>query len=309
MFSGAPPLVPASLPELWLALFWIIMGALFLTTVTSTLAARLIEFSETQQDLNRKVQMLTTFMGQKKTPIWLSLAISANFHKKLLAAEPVSERDLPFLHMVTPSLRAALREHQFESQFLQLPIFRMLSVLHPKLTRELCFASSCSIFMDAEDVFGLQQEMDHAFLLFGGLIRYSLRMNSIKEFRSLDSDMRNDVKAPHWFCELALFIKWRTRGTAQAEGACSVLMLSAELFINLITQHFNAAVVAAAFAKQLAKVFLARETEAFHRCSDLDPGSWTTTRKEAMKKGKSFASKEVCYGLVILGWGHPLSSL
>eukprot|EP00971_Amphidinium_carterae_P300476 5970002-Amphidinium_carterae.1 len=32
------------------------MGALFVTAVTSTLAARLIEFNETQQDLNKKIE-------------------------------------------------------------------------------------------------------------------------------------------------------------------------------------------------------------------------------------------------------------
>eukprot|EP00971_Amphidinium_carterae_P336322 6472627-Amphidinium_carterae.1 len=114
--------------------------------------------------------------------------------------------------------------------------------------------------------------MDYAYLLSSGRIRYSYRMSSIKEYRSLDSDMSSCVKPPSWICELALFVKWRTRGTGQAESTCNVLLLSTELFIKVVMSQFNVAVVAAAYARQLARVFLVPDTESFARCSDIDPG-------------------------------------
>eukprot|EP00971_Amphidinium_carterae_P292129 5799198-Amphidinium_carterae.1 len=135
------------------------------------------------------------------------------------------------------------------------------------MTRDLCFAASCSIFAQGEDVFTTQQEMDYANLLSSGRIRYSYRIGSIKEYRSLDSDTSSCVDPPSWICELALFVKWRTRGTGQAESTCNVLLLSTELFIKVVMSHFNVAVVAAAYAKQLAK-----DINSFARCSDVDPG-------------------------------------
>jgi len=283
MFSGSSYSLPVKTSEVFLATLWLVMGALFVTSITSTLAATLIDAHEKQQDMNKKVQSLTTFMAQRKTPVLLSLAIQANFHEKLLAPKHLSELDLPFLELVAPTLRAALREKQYAACFLHLPFFRMLSTVHDGILQALTFEASVLAAKEGEEIFHAQQEMVHAFLLSRGTMRYGFMpssrsvtrytldesLHNFEGLKSLPSGRPSELQADAWICELALLVTWWSLGALSAITQCELLLVSTDHFIRVVTSVPSIAAVTAAYAVHAAKAIHDDEEV---NCTDIEPG-------------------------------------
>jgi len=245
MFSGASFMDPINTSEILLANLWLVMGAMFVTCITSTLAATLIASHEKHQENSKKVQALATFMAQRKTPVLLSLSVQANFHQKLLAPKHLTELDLPFLNMVKPSLRAALREDQYAVSFLRSPFFRMLSAVQEGILQPLAFdAAAVSAVHEGESIFKGSEEMTHTFLLVHGKMKYCTmtgvqKMASETEapgaMSSAASVVVDTVTSEQavtitpdtvtWICELSLLLPWTTVGSLGATAPCELLLV------------------------------------------------------------------------------------
>mmetsp|Transcript_27005 Transcript_27005/g.62356 ORF Transcript_27005/g.62356 Transcript_27005/m.62356 type:complete len:1082 (-) Transcript_27005:8-3253(-) len=266
MFSGSSTLTPMNIRETMLAGLWVVMGALFVTSVTSTLAATLIESHEKQHDMHKKVHKLTTYLGQRKTPIFLSMAIGADFQNKVSASKPLTEQDLPFLQVISAGLRAALREFEYASYFLHLPFFRMLSVPNQFIVKSLAFASTIRIAKDGDEVFPARQEIEHAMLLASGSANYRhtparTTPGSATNMESCWAAADESLSMGAWLCELALFSKWSTVGRLDAAAKCEMLVLSAEQFIKVVTSDPATEAVTAHYAVKLGEIFIEEEAD------------------------------------------------
>jgi len=292
MFSGASHTHPQNNLEVYLSIVWLVMGAMFVTTITSTLAAVLIDARERKQDVNRKMKLLTLYMQQQQTPVLLALAVQANFQKKLVMPKTLTEHDLPFFENIAPALRAALRVQRYSDSFLTLPLFRMLTTMDENILQQLVFeASTVLILKEGEEVFHARQEMGHATLLQDGTTRYSpstvlhtitshLSTGSVAVDQGMSqptmgmdntkSTREGWVCGPVWVCELALLITWTTTGTlAAATDNCEFLVVSTDHFIRIVGSYPNIAAVVASYAVQLCE-YLRNEAESA-QCSDIDP--------------------------------------
>mmetsp|Transcript_60841 Transcript_60841/g.137110 ORF Transcript_60841/g.137110 Transcript_60841/m.137110 type:complete len:1000 (+) Transcript_60841:120-3119(+) len=263
MFSGSSFVAPHATWEAAFAGVWVILGAIFVTTITSNLAAILIEAGEVQQDMKKKDKALTAFMEQRNTPVLLALAVRADFHAKISAAPRLTEIDLPFLTLLSPGLRSALREAQYRKHILALPIFRIMHGWgddEGPVIQELCnLASTLSVVQPGEEVFAPHLLMEHCILMAEGQLKYTLasatmpptvangRPANVDRVGSEDTGEPvgaslgivrfgdpTIVREGSWICELALYMVWSTVGLMQATVKSELLLVSVDAFLKLV---------------------------------------------------------------------------
>jgi len=284
MFSGASIQEPLNNQETFLSMVWLLMGALFVTMITSTLAATLIDSQEKQQEMNKKARCLTTYLGQRKTPILLSIAINADFHHKVMSPKPLTELDLsPFLQVISPGLRAALREFEYAQSLLCMPLLRMLSVLGKDMIKELAFGSTVRVARDGEEIFAAKQEAEHTMLLSKGAATYSYSFASrtqaaqyssfaARSSANLDAGWggkSEKVQPGTWICELTLVSTWTTLGQLESNSQSELLFLSSSHFIKVVTADPTTEAVIAHYAVKLSEIF--RDSDAVSMFTDLNP--------------------------------------
>jgi len=281
MFSGASSTPPNTTSEAVLSSVCVILGALFVTSITSTLAAILIEAQEVQQEMKRKDRALTAFMEQNNTPVLLALAVRADFLSQVASAPRLTEGDLTFLPLIAPGLRAALRESMYGRHFYRLPVIRILGALQDGAMADFCFtASSTALQRGGQEVFAAGHEVESAILLFGGSMSYTLwrdpkptpdagglGMDSrrcleraeTRRISALDvaiagrSSVPKEIKPGTWLCELAMFLQWRTVGSLWATKTCELLVVTSEDFIKVVSLSPEMAAFSSMYAAQLAQ--------------------------------------------------------
>mmetsp|Transcript_50598 Transcript_50598/g.118177 ORF Transcript_50598/g.118177 Transcript_50598/m.118177 type:complete len:1105 (-) Transcript_50598:39-3353(-) len=277
MFSGASDLYPLNLGEGILSAVWLVLGMVFVTSITSAMSAAFIEGHVKQQEMTKKMQALTTYLDQRKTPILLSLAVINEFSRKVFEPKKLFEQDVP-LHLISPSLRSSLRDAHFASGFLRLPFFRMISTMRHGLLQELCFtAAEIMVVPGGQDVFTARQEMEHAMLLTLGNTIYSkargrstfassrIGLQQQSTFENYASQKNGEGT---WFCELALILQWKAIGTVTSESDCELLVVSSEHFIQVVMNYTNVAVVVSAYSVELCRQMREGSLPKFN---DVDP--------------------------------------
>jgi len=294
MFSGASHISPTNSMEFLFSGFYVTMGALFVTSITSSLAVILIEGQEGQQERKKKVRVLTKFMEQTKTPVLLALAIRSAVVERISAEKRLTELDVPFLMNIPPGLRAQLRASQYDMCYRVLPFFRMLSVLHDSLIQDLCFsATTFSVTNAGEELFGMNKVLDHAVVLTKGILQYTDLTIKASPSHVTNHQSRSErvalnmtrstsngtttglavsavlpVEPLAWIAEMALLVRWSTVGVLESECPADVLKIAAESFIKVVQSHPVVAATASAYAVQIAKIF--EETDLMFAPTDLD---------------------------------------
>eukprot|EP00403_Amphidinium_massartii_P006203 CAMPEP_0178382038 /NCGR_PEP_ID=MMETSP0689_2-20121128/6291_1 /TAXON_ID=160604 /ORGANISM="Amphidinium massartii, Strain CS-259" /LENGTH=1023 /DNA_ID=CAMNT_0020002237 /DNA_START=99 /DNA_END=3166 /DNA_ORIENTATION=- len=268
MFSGASYISPNNTWEAAFAGVCVIIGAIFVTAITSSLAAILIEAQETQQEMKRKDRALTAFMEQRSTPVLLALEVRKDFLARASEAQRITELDLPFLPMVEKSLLAALRESQYAANILSVPILRILCNWGDddgNVLQELCTTvTSFSLLQAGEKAFQPAEVMESAILVAEGHASYSLatigggghdeigRLASDGSMAStLDLVMAGNpapVRPGSWVCELALLMPWKTKGCLSADGTVELLLVTVEAFIKLVSTSPGMLSIASSYA-------------------------------------------------------------
>mmetsp|Transcript_33878 Transcript_33878/g.79213 ORF Transcript_33878/g.79213 Transcript_33878/m.79213 type:complete len:1120 (-) Transcript_33878:55-3414(-) len=289
MFSGASHISPTNTMEFIFAGISVVVGTLFLTSITSTLAVILIESQEGQQERKKKVRALTKFMEQHKTPVLLALAIRTDLVEKISAERRLTELDLPFLATVNPGLRAALREAMYSHHFLMMPLFRVLSVLRDGFIQDLAFsATTFGVTQPREELFNVGKAVQCAILLAKGQLQYTdhsvhshnsstghkgvtLGMSRIDSQTSTGLAMSAivAVEPGAWISEMALLLQWKTAGQLESEqGTCEVLHVAVDGFIKAVSSYPAMAAVTSAYASHVCKVY---EESDLMAPNDLDP--------------------------------------
>mmetsp|Transcript_31601 Transcript_31601/g.73691 ORF Transcript_31601/g.73691 Transcript_31601/m.73691 type:complete len:1111 (-) Transcript_31601:174-3506(-) len=245
MFAGSSYLTPLHPLEAAFSMCWLVMGALFVTTITSTLAAKVLDVQGRMGETVKQMRVLNGFMGQCKTPVLLALAVKANFTEKMLSPKRLTELDIPYLSTVTPGLRAALREHQYGSFFLQLPLFRVLNVLSADAVQTSCLAAShVTLVREGQEIFGARQSLEHAILLTHGKLCYTVGSTASAEivqkpllsWQLAKTLQVAKVSDPTWISEMALVAEWETVGSLEAAADVELLLVSADSFGKLVRQ-------------------------------------------------------------------------
>eukprot|EP00971_Amphidinium_carterae_P141189 2797897-Amphidinium_carterae.1 len=129
MFSGASFIAPTNVPEGVFAAACISVSALFVTSITSNLAAILIEAQEAQQEMKKKVVALNTFMDQRGISPLLAIAVNTNFLARMSSPARLTELDIPQLDLLRKELRGQLREEQYGQHMISICLVRALDIV------------------------------------------------------------------------------------------------------------------------------------------------------------------------------------
>jgi len=257
---------PLNVAEALLAKVWIVGGAVFMTTVTSGIAATLIESQVKQQEIRKKHRMLTAFLGQRRTPILLSLAVDANFTKKVFEEKALSEKDLPFIQqLIDPSLRAALRESHYGDNFSRLPFLQHVQLMYPPFLQDVCFLATEVAVLDAgEELFAPLADADHAIVLVNGALKYSHSARSRfavlgDEDDAFDFEPEPNIPQGTWISELALLVAWKTTGGLTTISESELLLVSAEQFVKVVMECAHVAPFVAAYAVYVSRILQMEE--------------------------------------------------
>jgi len=289
MFSGASHELPSNVYEAVLSVVCVTASALFVTAVTSNLAAILIESQEATQELKKKLRALNAFMDQRGTPPLLAIAVREDFIAHMSAPARLTETDIPQLTAIKKELRTHLRHAQYSSSFLKLPFCCIVDVLSHKAQEELCAnASTFMIVRAGDEIFHVNDVMSHAILLGRGSLQYMSSRASAKWSphnaadvrRSSDSEQDADgfsvkmfqpatVAQDSWICELALFLHWKTYGNLKAEWPCELLQVDTDTFIKVVTSTPELAATSGGYSAQVAQAL--RDSQ-YAEVSDVHPG-------------------------------------
>mmetsp|Transcript_44345 Transcript_44345/g.102430 ORF Transcript_44345/g.102430 Transcript_44345/m.102430 type:complete len:1085 (+) Transcript_44345:54-3308(+) len=293
MFSGSSYLPPSNNVEAIASVTCITFSALFVTSITSNLAAKLIESQEAQQEMKKKLRALNAFMDQRGTPPLLAIAVRENFLHQMSAPAHLTELDIPQLAVLNKELRAHLRHYQYQQGFLQLGVFCILDTLDRYVLQDLC-ANGLTFFIvrAGNEVFGVNDLMQHAILFTRGSLHYtssatSQQLSVTKSSGSFHGyrDARDAVGGTQsilgaesevlpmskfqpatmeqqtWVCELALFVHWSTRGTLKAERSCEMVQLAADVFVKVVGASPLMAAYASTYSLHIAELLRAKDDQ------------------------------------------------
>mmetsp|Transcript_17997 Transcript_17997/g.42040 ORF Transcript_17997/g.42040 Transcript_17997/m.42040 type:complete len:1060 (-) Transcript_17997:220-3399(-) len=291
VFSGSSHLNPLNQYEALLSVVWLALGAVFVTSVTSAMAATLIESHARQQEVNKQVQVLTSFLHQRHTPILLALAVHSDFMARVYEPIGLSEEDVA-LHLIAPSLRAALREHMYAPSLLQSAFFRMIDVVQVGLIQTICFsAAEVSVVVAGTDIFYHKQQIDNLFLVSSGMLTYTSALQaqsvspahgaasrpSLARIASAAASVAasepeaavTKINPGTLLCELSLLLLWRAQGNLSSELTSEMVMIAAPEFIKVVMAYANVALVVGSFSAQLCSELKAREAREGTPCDDV----------------------------------------
>eukprot|EP00403_Amphidinium_massartii_P007386 CAMPEP_0178370010 /NCGR_PEP_ID=MMETSP0689_2-20121128/75_1 /TAXON_ID=160604 /ORGANISM="Amphidinium massartii, Strain CS-259" /LENGTH=1095 /DNA_ID=CAMNT_0019989805 /DNA_START=37 /DNA_END=3324 /DNA_ORIENTATION=- len=267
MFSGACPNQPTNSWEAVFAELYLVSSALFVTCVTASLAARLIESQLSGQEQTKAIRKLNKYLLQHKTEPMLAIAIRNQFFSRMRQQRRLSEIDLPFLRLLSAQLRSDLRYHLYGKRFLHTPFFRMCDTLEHNIIREVCFyAASPMLAQPGEEIIVPRCVVEHAFILLQGNMQYfSGPAKHIQDVIEVEPD--------HCVCELAIYSAWKAVGTLQTHPESSswseVLKIGVESFLKLLTGYSHVLAVAASYAQKVCE-FLRREDPESLELTDMD---------------------------------------
>jgi len=273
MFSGSSFLTPSNTWESIFTQIYIICSALFVTSITSMLAAMLIQSQMGKQEQTNSMALLNKFLDQQKINPILSIAVRNQITTRLSVEKHVTELDIP-LAVLSTSLRADLRHNQYCKLFQQHPFFRIYDSLDPFVVRELCFSG-----LQPKDVIGGEEILSSGIVPAGAQILLSGDVSYVYNPAEKDEEHRLTVKRSiitesmsegQWLCELSLWLNWRSVGNAETHSPSSFVSLPTDRLIKVLSMHPDLSHLSYNYAKQLCEFLVVEQPEEVH---DLSTGT------------------------------------
>lgn len=141
----------------------------------------------------------------------------------------VPESEVELLQLVSEPLRVELHLEIYSPVLSCHPLLRLLQAESPAAMRQLCHAAVTQVALSRDDVlFSAGEVPSCPAVLFvsNGLLHYRRELGRAQDF------------GPGlWACEHVLWTEWAYYGQLKAVGACQIVMLEAEKFQQIATQH------------------------------------------------------------------------
>lgn len=277
MFSGGTCLYPSNTCAWVFSQLHIIASSLFVSLVTSYLAAMLIEAQVVKQKHTEQLRTLSQFLEQRSVRPRLAMAIRREAAIALEKGVWLSDRDVPLLSQLSAHLRAELRHNLYASHFLGHGLFRICHMIDRRIVRALCSVlDPMTIGFGDELLTAAEQEMDCAYILREGSMLYLPRASAesnedLSMHRSVSSGTVSEdgsasqvaVTSGQWVFEIALWARWRPQGNLEAATACELLKLTFEGFFRALADHLEVIGLVRHYSLALCET-LQKEGHTFH---------------------------------------------
>mmetsp|Transcript_57475 Transcript_57475/g.136692 ORF Transcript_57475/g.136692 Transcript_57475/m.136692 type:complete len:1075 (+) Transcript_57475:108-3332(+) len=223
MFSGATITFPETTFQNVYSAVIVIFGVIFASSLTSTLAALLIESQISERENTSRMRTLRLFLQQHSVSVPLSVAIQRQVMARMQAERRLSDQDVPALHLISADMRANLRHSLCEPLLMTNDIFRALYDVDAKFMEDLLVSPAITIHSNVpgEEVFDTGVTMNGARVVVFGQLRYTA-----KERDALWNTRASVVRNHKWICEVALWCQWTSKGLLEVTSPSELLELN-----------------------------------------------------------------------------------
>jgi len=264
--SGSSPVAPQTSLQAALSAIYIIFCTLFLACITSALAAEMIEAQMRRQEQRDKLRMLRQYLRQRKVSSSMTITVHNQAVERMRNERPLSIQDVHLLSLLSSKLRANLCAELYAPILMRgQTFFRACHIVHKNFMQDFCHSAVSDVAAaPGELLFRSGQAVQRALVPLTGPLQYQRDATS-QERRTLC----HEVRPEQWFCELALWVKWRTHGVLEALGASELVAVSALDFFKVLRKTPELMALATDFSATLSSEL---RKEELPDLSDMEPG-------------------------------------
>jgi hypothetical protein len=240
--------VPRNTGERVFAVLTILAAVVGFSCFLSSITQAMANLQRASMEKSRESSNLRKYITQNEISLELGNTITC-FQRKhsLLERRRVREDDVQVFKMLPESIRRELHFQAFSPLFERHPLIQRLYNMDDGFMQELCHGAAAEVSLSSsEELFHPGQE---------ALLMYFARDGGLWEYRrGQGSDERVSLRGEMRLMEVALWVRWETRGWLSASTSCEAVALSAAKFHKIASRH------ASVFAscRQYASDFQAR---------------------------------------------------
>jgi hypothetical protein len=267
MFSGASFRPPTNSAETIFALFFVIFGMLFGSTLISSVAAMLLDFQLIQRERWEKMRTLQIFLRQHRIAAKLSQEIQTQISRRMNSEKLIARKDVTVLNMLSTRLSNMLKT-ELHGPVLMTNIFlRICDQLDDVLIQDLATHCVDWLALDTgQKLFATNEHITEAFNITNGMLAYTPKEFLLSEVVEANVNISTEAQAAGlntntfdlgprtWLCELALWCRWSTLGEAEVVTPSELLTLRVEAMVSVMGLHPEVARVMQDYSMTLCKV-------------------------------------------------------
>lgn len=237
MTLGAMEVAASNTAERFFNITMIFFGLLFSSTLVSSLSATMIDLRMQIKVHNQTLRSLRQFLRQHDVQADFSHRVTKAVVFRLKQKDPLHEKDVPAIGLLSVSMRSELRYHLCKDHLVTHPFFHICSALNPEHTaQDVCSnATEISFLQRGDDLFLAGNECNNMYYLISGKLDYA----QLPDTSPVEEAQYTQViaGAHAWLCEAAMWTKWIHVGSATADVPCQTLILKADVAIRQLRKH------------------------------------------------------------------------
>jgi len=215
MVSGGSAMPPSRWEELLFSVIFVLFGLIVGGSIISSMAALLVQFTETQKEHTERLAQLRRFLHENEVPMKVAFPIEKQARERAAQQKRVANEDVQMFNLLSADLRIELDMYLYEPTLARNQFIAALSH-QESLFLEYLFAEALShkVYNAGMCVFDIGTEAEGLYMVQWGFLSY----------RSL-SGMPEDVKKWASLSEAALWVKWSHVGLLEAVEQSEVILI------------------------------------------------------------------------------------
>jgi CRP-like cAMP-binding protein len=232
---------PKNSLEYVFAIFNLIIGMIFFWFMTAFITTSLTLLRSSQMEGSKQMWLLRRYLRQHKTSSGLSYRVLRNAERACkLEKASISDTKLPVLDRLSEQLRVELKFSVAFAPINAHPLFEVAYDLSEETLTGLAGKGMHLVsFAQNDVVFNQGKWATDLYYLVDGEMQYAMQRSGqgqgssarVVQNRGMD---KTQLVTGDWLCEQAMWTRWMTRGTVQAEQDCLVIKVNVQAFGDVV---------------------------------------------------------------------------
>lgn len=223
ILAGSMQIIATNEFEHLFTVFCLIFGVLFLSSLVSTLAAKVMQLRMLHQEKYRKLEQLRSFLQRKSIGAELAVNVIKQVEGSLQEKKPAALMQLQAWDIMSERNRSWLHLELCRPHVLRHPLLALFSNVDEKLVKSICEkAVTMSVHSQHATIFTAGTESSQAYLVISGSLKYT----QDPETSMVKCDLERSVSKGDWICEAGLWSQWTHVGTLEVVNVCEVLEIN-----------------------------------------------------------------------------------
>jgi hypothetical protein len=227
---------PANSFEGLVSIMLLFGGLLVGGSVVALFSSQIVQIVMNKQEQTRKLATMHQYLLQQQVPRKLSYQVQKLVYERINAVQPIEERDVDGLAMVSMSLREALWKATRSPYLISHPLFRVIEVVDSEAFQAIVEAVHFQMLAANDIVFQAKGDAEEAYSVARGQLRYTQEPES----SMVATRTTKEVFAGTWVCEAALWSSWMHVGTLEAITMSQLLVLRESNCLALMQDYYDA---------------------------------------------------------------------